>query len=432
MDDCNLITNSSVDQIPPHAPGSDQAPARPVVSIVTDDLDDFDGISHLLEGIGYTPRDGRLQGFGETVLATLVNADCDPDFNRARRKAESSHVMMYNLPHAFDRRLAAARSGVELAVSSAINPVELSAWLIDCERKADDKTHFSVMIVDDDEIAAEVYAEAMREFGMVCRVISDVDDVIEAIDAAPPDIIVMDMQMPKATGIEVASVIRQSRSTLATPIVFLSAERDLDVQFSARSIGGDDFISKPINAYKLVERIRMRATRALALRQMMESDGLTGLLNHARFKDRVEKEVERSRRTGSPLALCLIDIDHFKSVNDTYGHQLGDHVIQVLASTLRNSLRRTDVIARYGGEEFGVLLLDTDLDQANLVIERIRERFSTSPIPYEKGELSVSFSAGVSSWAMPRDAASLFKTADVALYQAKRNGRDRVVTAPTA
>ncbi|MER0236522.1 diguanylate cyclase [Fulvimarina sp. MAC8] len=408
------------------------AASRPIVRVVTDDPVDFKRTAGLVEAVGYAAQDGKLAAASDPVLATLINAEHDRDLVRAREQSATSNVMMYNLPHHFEPRLAAARAGVQMAVASAINPVELSAWLVDCERKTSTDAHFSVMIVDDDEIASEVYAQAIRDRGMVCRIVSEVETVIEAIDSAPPDIIVMDMQMPTANGIEVSSMIRQSRSMLATPIVFLSGERDMDVQLNARSIGGDDFISKPIQPALLAERIRMRAMRALALRQLMESDGLTGLLNHARFKDRVEKEIERSRRTTAPLALCLIDIDHFKSVNDTYGHQLGDHVIQVLASTLRNSLRRTDVIARYGGEEFAVLLLDTEVEYAHIVIERIREGFSANHIKHEAGELSVSFSAGVARWTKDRDAATLFRIADNALYEAKRNGRDRVVLASAA
>ena len=407
----------------------DMTASRPIVKVVTGDADDFARTSGLVEAVGYTAREESFAPKNEEILAVLIDAAHDPDFTRAKAHSAGSNVMMYNLPHRFEPRLAAARAGVQMAVSSAINPVELSAWLVDCERKTSGEAHFSVMIVDDDEIASEVYAEAIRARGMVCRIVSEEETVIEAIDAAPPDIILMDMQMPTANGIEVASMIRQSRSMLATPIVFLSGERDQELQFNARAIGGDDFIAKPISPTLLAERIRIRAIRALALRQLMESDGLTGLLNHARFKDRVEKEIERSRRTGAPLSLCLVDIDHFKSVNDTYGHQLGDHVIQVLASTLRNSLRRTDVIARYGGEEFALLLLDTEVDHAHVVIERIRERFAASHIKHEAGEMSVTFSAGVARWTKDRDAPKLFKLADEALYEAKRNGRNRVVRA---
>src|SRR5580704_9534126 len=149
-------------------------------------------------------------------------------------------------------------------------------------------------------------------------IVTDPIDALNAMAAALPDLVLMDVQMPVTDGIELARVIRQSRQYLTVPILFLSAERDTSRQIEARKFGGDVFIKKPIDPHQLVSLVRLRADRARILRSMIERDSLTGLYNHGRFKDRLNHETERCQRAGSEFSLAMIDIDHFKQVNDTY------------------------------------------------------------------------------------------------------------------
>jgi diguanylate cyclase (GGDEF)-like protein len=236
----------------------------------------------------------------------------------------------------------------------------------------------------------------------------------------------MDVQMPEVDGIELARVIRQTRRHLSLPIVFLSAEQDTARQLLARKLGGDDFIPKPVDLDRLVTLVRLRAERARSLRAVMESDSLTGLLNHARFKERLALEMERARREGKELSLAIIDLDHFKSVNDTHGHLVGDRVIRGLARSLQKHLRRTDVIGRYGGEEFAALLPSTAPEQAANRMSQIRERFAVTPFDGAHRPFSVTFSAGVAGSLQHEGPEALISAADAALYAAKRAGRNRV------
>jgi diguanylate cyclase (GGDEF)-like protein len=159
----------------------------------------------------------------------------------------------------------------------------------------------------------------------------------------------------------------------------------------------------------------------------MESDSLTGLLNHARFKERLALELERARREGQELSLAIIDLDHFKGVNDTHGHLVGDRVIRGLARSLRKHLRRTDIIGRYGGEEFAALLPNTSPEQAAARLDKIRERFGATPFDGAHGRpFSVTYSAGIAGSGPHEGPEALISAADAALYAAKRAGRNRV------
>jgi diguanylate cyclase (GGDEF)-like protein len=236
--------------------------------------------------------------------------------------------------------------------------------------------------------------------------------------------------MPGVDGMEFTRVVRQSLNRLSLPIIFLSAERDPARQLEARRYGGDDFIVKPVTAEWLLSLVELRLARAFALRGLMERDSLTGLLNHGRFKARLEHELERCRRTGAEISLALIDIDRFKSINDTHGHQIGDRVICSMADMLTGMLRKIDVVGRYGGEEFAVILLDTPLAQARAVIDRLRTQFSEIVQQTPNGEFSTKFSAGVCSSMSTLEGDQIIAHADAALYRAKASGRNRVESHP--
>lgn len=381
----------------------------------------------MISGLGYRPVDGRGEQSEGACVAVLINTQVDPDLALAREQSASHRVILLADETSFEFKLAAARAGVEAILSTPLDTVELGAWLDDYD--TGEAEPLSILIVDDDEIAAEAFACALEAADMRARILTDPGRVLEEISSNTPDLILLDMHMPVADGMEVAQIIRQSRRNLSLPIIFLSAEQDVERQRQARKLGGDDFINKSVGFDHLASLVRMRAERAVALRQIGERDSLTGLLNHARFKDRVAVELERCRRTGSQFSVCLLDIDHFKQVNDTKGHQVGDRVIQTLSHSLVGGLRHIDVVARYGGEEFGVILLDTPIEPSNAVMNRIRERFADIPMRGPDEPFHVTFSAGVAGADAGKSADELIAAADAALYEAKRSGRNRVVSA---
>lgn len=203
------------------------------------------------------------------------------------------------------------------------------------------------------------------------------------------------MYMPECLGTELAKVIRQHERHVSVPIIYLSAEDDLDKQLDAMSEGGDDFLTKPIRPRHLIATVRTRASRARSLKARMVRDSLTGLYNHTHTLQLLEDARLRARRDGRPLSFAMLDIDHFKQVNDRFGHPMGDRVIKGLALFLKQRLRKTDHIGRYGGEEFAVVLPDTDLDAARLVLDEIRQRFAEIHYPAQPTDLRCTFSCGI-------------------------------------
>jgi len=240
----------------------------------------------------------------------------------------------------------------------------------------------------------------------------------------------MDIYMPGCTGTELAAVIRQQEKFVGIPVVFLSVETDVGRQLAALRQGGDDFLTKPIAAGHLISSVATRAQRARILRSQMVKDSLTGVLNHSRLTDQLQIEVARARRQSTRLAYAMIDIDHFKAVNDRHGHPTGDRVILSLARLLQKRLRKTDIIGRYGGDEFAVILPDADGPTAAKIISEICRGFSQIRHKSERGDFNVTFSAGIATLLESGDAATLNETADRSLYEAKHRGRNQVVLAP--
>lgn len=427
------------------------------------------------EAAGSATPLGALPLLGGPISAAVVD-DAIPDaLGVCRQLSGRAPLVLLAGDTSFAARLAAARAGVEAVVPKPLDVNELADWL-DHFAGGRSESPPAIVVVDDDPLLAEAYALALRQAGMQVTAIADPAQAIAAIAAGTPDLVLMDVQMPGIDGIELARVIRQTRRNLSLPILFLSAEQDTGRQMLARRLGGDDFIPKPVDLDRLVTLVRLRAERARALRAVMETDSLTGLLNHARFKERLGLELERAQRHRMALSLVLLDLDHFKLVNDTHGHLVGDRVIRGLARSLQKRLRRSDVIGRYGGEEFAVMLLDTPPEAALPTIDRIRERFAETPFETADASFSASFSAGIAglvkggadagvmepaglasggrqggaaavaraaaaaedatpeSLAAPRrrrseTAEGLISAADAALYAAKRAGRNRVMLA---
>ncbi|MFC6855731.1 diguanylate cyclase [Marivibrio halodurans] len=325
-------------------------------------------------------------------------------------------------------RIEAVRAGVEAYLTPPLDALGLVERLESLKRgvRADP---YRVMIVDDDVTMAKYYDAVLRAAGMQVMVLNDPMKVIRYLADFRPELILMDHYMPEIQGRELAAVIRQEAAFDSIPIVFLSAEDDATIQQRVMGIGGDDFLTKSIRADNLVSAVANRARRFRALRATMLRDSLTGLLNHTAMKERLAADLARMKRTDRPLTLCILDLDHFKLVNDTYGHPAGDRVLRALAHLLKQRLRVSDVIGRYGGEEFAIALPDTSVEQALPVLDEIRVAFAEMPQHHEGGTFHVTFSAGLAAFPRSEDSARLTDAADRALYRAKAAGRDRVVPA---
>ena len=356
----------------------------------------------------------------------LIDGELDDAFDLCLELPVGMARIMALPSSSFANRRSCIDSGVEAVISNPIDPRELSEWIEHFDQSAG-FSRPSVLIIDDDPIASEMIATLLRSRGIDSEVLGDPLRTFDVFDRSSFDVVLMDLLMPGISGVDLARMIRQDRRHLSVPIVFLSSDSDTETQMTARRLGGDDFLSKRTDPVLLGRLIEVRVERARVVRALIERDGLTGLVNHRRFVERVGQELARSHRTGSPCTFAMIDLDHFKSVNDVWGHQTGDLVLRQVASSLSSWLRRTDVVGRCGGEEFGILMLDTPVHKAVPVIDAFREHFAALDIGAPGGSFRVTLSAGVADGRLAADSAALISSADAALYRAKAEGRNRVV-----
>jgi len=326
----------------------------------------------------------------------------------------------------FNSRLEAVRAGGN---AFFVKPVDIGRIvdMLDVLTARKPRAPYRVLIVDDEPLLADYHSTVLKQAGMATAVVTEPSRAMEVLVDFRPELILMDVYMPGCSGMELANVIRQDETYIDIPIVYLSSETDIDRQLEALGRGGDDFLIKPIQADHLITSVTLRADRYRMLRSFMLYDGLTGLLNHTKTKEQLDIEVSRASRQNTGLSFAMIDIDHFKSVNDTHGHPVGDQVIKSLSRLLKQRLRTTDTVGRFGGEEFAVILTDTDGATALRILNELREDFSKIRHTSREGPFSSTFSCGISCPAKETTGAALIADADTALYAAKRNGRNRVV-----
>ena len=346
--------------------------------------------------------------------------------NLKRRNSEAFHLIFLADEDNFDLRLKTVRAGGDAFFVLPADIGRLTDQVESVLTRAS-SCPYHVMIVDDDQEQVAYYALVLQQAGMITSVATNPKQVLSILVESKPDLILMDIYMKGCNGMELTQLLRQHEAYTTIPVVFLTFDSSSERRLQAIGQGGDDYLTKPIKADNLISVVRMRAERYRELRYHMEHDSLTGLLNHSNLKEQLKREVIRCERTGTPLSFAMIDADHFKDVNDTYGHLTGDRVLKSLARLLQDRLRRTDIIGRYGGEEFGIILLNTGAEKAVSIMNEIRETFACVSHTAGKQVFHVTFSCGVSSFPECMDAGELGNAADEALYAAKEAGRNQVV-----
>jgi two-component system cell cycle response regulator len=269
------------------------------------------------------------------------------------------------------------------------------------------------------------------------RVIS-IKEAFNRLEKGHFDLVFLDYMLPDGTGLDFLEAI--SRKGVETPVVVITGQGDELIASRIIQAGAYDYLPKAKVSGKALLRIISNALEKAGLKREMRMaqeklaemsvrDELTGMFNRRYFQEALEREVSGAQRYGRVLALCMIDLDHFKRVNDTHGHLCGDRVLQEFGRLLDNSIRKYDVGCRYGGEEFAVILPDTSLDKAGTLCERFRERVNDHPFTYEDLNLHITTSIGVA--ALPTEGLitgrHLVELADKALYQSKNQGRNKVV-----
>jgi diguanylate cyclase (GGDEF)-like protein len=246
-----------------------------------------------------------------------------------------------------------------------------------------------ILVVDDVAVNVQLLTTYLTSVGYEVFTARDGEEALEKVAATQPDLILLDVMMPKLNGFEVCERLKSDPATRIIPVIMVTALNEIEDKIKATESGADDFVSKPFNKLELLTRVKsllrikqlhdeLRAkVRELEqarerLRQLAITDGLTGLYNHRYLKEHLEQELLRAHRHQLRVSVVMLDIDHFKKFNDTYGHPAGDTILRTIARLLKDNIRKIDLAARYGGEEFCLVLVETSKAAAAIAAEKVR------------------------------------------------------------
>lgn len=298
----------------------------------------------------------------------------------------------------------------------------------------------SVLIIDDSAAVREQIIKTLESYNLFNRYF-EAEDGLEGFKmllASPVDVILCDLEMPRIDGFKFLSMLKARADLQNIPVIILTGLNDRERKIKGLQLGANDYITKPFDDEEMAGRVRvhlklkklqdeLKRSNELLL-ELSNTDHLTGLFNRRYLMEALDKEIHRSIRKGGDMSLIMLDIDHFKRVNDEFGHLQGDTALQMVALHLQKELRSYDCAARYGGEEFVAILPDSSLTEALSVAERIRIAIQNTSFSSTPATLRLTASLGVASFShkQPPTVDGFIKLADDALYRAKANGRNRV------
>jgi len=290
----------------------------------------------------------------------------------------------------------------------------------------------TVLLVDDEEVNLYALRIILESRGYRCLTATNGADALRVASDCLPDAILLDIQMPVMDGYGVCQRLKDDPRTKPIPVVFLTARcRDQEEVIRGLDIGANDYVTKPFNPEELLARVAVMVrvrTAESQMRQASYTDDLTGLYNRRFLQQRLEEELHRASRYSLRLSCIMLDIDHFKIINDTHGHGAGDLIIKEVATILKDHVRKSDLAVRYGGEEFLLILFENDKNGALRVAERVRADVEAHVFTWKDQPLRVTISSGVAIY--PDDGITtpdeLIARADSALYSAKSSGRNMV------
>lgn len=300
----------------------------------------------------------------------------------------------------------------------------------------------SVLVIDDSKLFRSQIINALRGASLFddYREAKDGLEGFKSLSISKSDLVICDLEMPKMDGLRFLQMVSSRHELRDIPILLLTGNQDRAAKLKTLEQGASDYLTKPFDVAELVARVRIHLKMKTLqdelkaanehFRRLSTTDPLTNLYNRRFLTEALGNEIQRAARLRSDLSLLMFDIDHFKRINDAYGHQAGDKVLVAVADALKEGLRTYDIAARYGGEEFVLVLPGTSLSSGRLVAERLREAVQSLKFPFHKDGLNVTVSVGIATFPTGHifDVDTLTRCADEALYRAKENGRNRVET----
>lgn len=307
---------------------------------------------------------------------------------------------------------------------------------------SEEKKMGSILIVDDSEtIRSRIHKvlQTQKELFYNCYEAKDGLDGFKVLTERKIDLILCDMVMPQMDGLKLLALVKNHPELKMIPFIMLTAEGEQNKKNMALERGASDYLTKPFDEVELLARARVHLELKLLQDQLKEAnkrlttlsitDALTEVYNRRHLMKVMVNEIHRAKRYGADLSFLLLDIDNFKHLNDTLGHQAGDQVLHDLCVRLRETVRVTDIVARYGGEEFAVLLPQVALSGAETAAEKVRKAIEGAPFEFGEARIPVTVSGGISCFVegMTDTVDTVIMEADKALYQAKKQGRNRVV-----
>lgn len=350
-----------------------------------------------------------------------------PAYMVTRQEDHTNHtpVIFMGERDDFDARLDCVRAGAHAFLAK---PFDFKQLLDQVKQFTGDVNQdpYRVLAVDDDKLMLKIIRFNLEHAGIVVETTTNPKQAIDLMYDLRPDVLLTDLNMPECSGIELARMIRQLKTFVSIPIVFLTAETDPEHTANALLKGGDAYITKPVETTHLLDVVRSCAAKSREVRSMMFEDDLTGLYNPSAMRETLRREVIRADRANEPVTILLLDIDHLKRINDTYGHPAGDRLLKSFGNFLQARLRRTDWIGRGNGEQFAVIMPNTSAENAKKIIDTLRTAFADVKHQSDQGTFKVTFSGGVVSCVSGQDVEHIFHSVEMALLEAKQAGRNQL------
>lgn len=297
----------------------------------------------------------------------------------------------------------------------------------------------TVMVVDDQDSIRRALAKRLEKHDLESLQAESGAEALDCLEENDVDLVLLDIGMPEMDGFETLDTLRDDFDISELPVIMLTGREDEEDVLKALEMGANDYVTKSTDFRIALARIKTQLRFKTAMDRIVEIsriDELTELLNRRAFYERLEDEHERFKRTNQPYSLVMMDIDHFKEVNDTYGHSAGDRILRGFSERLRSHTRKVDILGRFGGEEFILLLPETDHEGAQNLAEKLRETIAEAPFSLDGQTVNITASFGVTTQGSsdPLSYEELIKATDEAMYDAKADGRNCVKarTAPEA